>query len=138
MTAAWQAGRRRPCHRPSAGVKCGRLRAADGSDRLKPWKAVDQLGVGHAVECLRQPVARRRLSVSAVSAPPAGALRIRDARIPSPLTRASRADRRRRPPAWVPSVKAVLTRRAPAAARSHYGRVEGDGMLAVREPSAAA
>ena len=34
----------------------------------------------------------------------------------------------RPPPTWVPSVKAVLTRRAPAGARSHGGRVEGDGM----------
>jgi hypothetical protein len=49
-------------------------------------------------------------------------------RHPPPTTRASRADPRRHPPASLPSVKAVLTWRAPAAARSHDGRVEGDGM----------
>lgn len=44
----------------------------------------------------------------------------------------SRADPRRRPPAWVPSVKAALTRRAPAVPRSHGGRVEGDGIATAR------
>ncbi|BCJ55072.1 hypothetical protein Asp14428_65470 [Actinoplanes sp. NBRC 14428] len=32
------------------------------------------------------------------------------------------------PTGLVATVKAVLTRRAPAAVRSHGGRVEGDGM----------
>jgi hypothetical protein len=45
-----------------------------------------------------------------------------------PSARAKPRDHRRRPPAWVPSVKAVLTWRAPSAARSHDGRVDGDGM----------
>jgi hypothetical protein len=47
---------------------------------------------------------------------------------PSPSPRASRADPCRRPPASLPNVKVVLTRRAPAGARSHDGRVEGDAM----------
>jgi hypothetical protein len=64
-----------------------------------------------------------------VNAPPAGALRLRDGRHPVTLNPGqSRADLRRRPPAWLPNVKAVLTWRAPAEARSHGGRVEGDGM----------
>ncbi len=48
-------------------------------------------------------------------------------RTPSPTTRASRADPRRRPPAWVANVKAVLTRRAPAAARSPMGGSRATG-----------
>jgi hypothetical protein len=49
-----------------------------------------------------------------VTAPPAGALRLRDGRAPVTLARDKPSRTRRRPPAWLPSVKAVLTWRAPA------------------------
>jgi hypothetical protein len=50
-------------------------------------------------------------------------------RTPSPSPRAEPSRPRRGPPAWLPTVTVRTEWRAPAGARSHGGRVEGDGML---------
>ena len=130
MAAPWAGGgghanaRRLACRAEDQG------RRDDRQVWAERGAAADRHGLGDAAE-LPAPGRRRgpgRVAGCGYCASGGGAPAPGWPRTPSPSPRASRADPRRRPPAWVPSVKAVLTWRAPAAARSHGGRVEGDGM----------
>jgi hypothetical protein len=105
-------------------------RDARRQDTYRLAAAADRYYLGDAAKLPAPAVDARRAEVighgyctSGGSAPAPGW-----PRTPSPSARVSRADPGRRPPARLPSVKAVLTRRAPAGALSRRGRVDGDGM----------
>jgi hypothetical protein len=128
-----ETGRGRPCQRPSAGVQGARPRTAEERQRRGRRKvaAVDRRGLGDAAK-LPAPGRGRvpsRRGLRLLRLRRGGAPALGWPRHPPPTTRASRAHPRRRPPAWLPRVKAALTWRAPAVACSLEGGSRATGWL---------